>query len=1317
MNQSQPSIKSRSCVTGLFAALDAFLRDHGGGVSFIRAFLPTPTLILTLLVTTLGVLGGTGGTALAAKQYVLGGSFGSEGSGSGQLEEPTGVAVNDATGNVYVLDRGNDRVQEFNSTGTTVLAEFNGAAAPTGVLSSPESIAVDNSGSVLDPANGDVYVADTGHHVIDQFTASGTYVGQLRETSAGSPFGFVYDVAVDSAGDLWVSDSPEEVSGSSIDEFSDTGSFVKTFNTGWFAGPEFSGLAINTRGDLYLNTYFGRVAEFDSASGEEIVEERFAGVTRALALNPANNDLLLDKETSIELYEPFSEPTSHPRETFPSEGLSNSQGIGVSNAGIVYATQRGADDVEVFNFVSFPTVANEGISEVSSSSVTLNGSVNPEGEPLTECKFEYGTTESYGQEVPCEHVPTGSEPKSVRAKVSGLEPRTAYHFRLLAANKNGVTTGNGEAFFTVDTPLVESESVVSTGSTEASVTAQIDASGSPTTYHVEYGAGEAYGLSTPEVNLGAAQGAVGVLVRLSGLQAGTKYHFRFVAVNSLGTHGGSDETLATTASLGPAALTLPDGRAYELVSSPNSNANVQPPSGELGASNATATLVRAAASGNAVVYQGDPAPQGGAGDTGQGNGNAYIATRGPAGWAQANLQLFPGLRYEGFSSDLSVGVLDPEWGEGLRQVALPSATPAAPANCTDAGSDRTTADPLFAHTSSDGAYHALLSATPTPDPTRCGANFAGANAGTGAVPQYDHILFQGYAVLTSDAVAHGEGEDYNLYDSVDGTPHLVSVLPDGTPDANAVFTGDNAEAKSPVSSSEDGSPDDISADGSRVFWAEEDFVYEHQKNSSYHPLALYVRENDAQPQSPVVDGRCVVASDACTVQLDVAQAGAKGKSGGGLFWAASSDGSRVFFSDENQLTVGSTAAPGEPDLYEYDVSPETGAAGVLTDLTLDEHPGEHANVQGVMGASEDGSYVYFVADGVLTAGANAEGHEPVAGQPNLYVRHNGMTSFIAMAGNEEESMTSAREIGNLMINAGDRTAQATAGGPSLVFRSRNQLTGYESLGLPEVFVYDADSQRLSCVSCDPSGTSPTHNLAGDTSGESRDGSLYERGASLTTSANSDFMLRWISENGNRVFFVTGQPLVPGDVNGLQDVYEWERPGSGSEVDNSCTVSSSSYSVVNGGCVYLLSGGTGTDDSYFLDASATGDDVFIRTRAKLAPQAVNENMALYDVRVGGGFAETSLACTGTGCQGVPPAPPMFATPSSVTFDGVGNFPPPSAKAVVKPKSLTKAQKLAKALKGCKKDKVRKRRTSCEKKVRGGYGATKASRVSHDRRIRR
>ena len=70
--------------------------------------------------------------ASAKEVHVYESSFGSEGAGPGQLSEPAGVAVNDVTHDVYVVDRGNGRVEEFNSTGSVLLAEFNGSGGADG---------------------------------------------------------------------------------------------------------------------------------------------------------------------------------------------------------------------------------------------------------------------------------------------------------------------------------------------------------------------------------------------------------------------------------------------------------------------------------------------------------------------------------------------------------------------------------------------------------------------------------------------------------------------------------------------------------------------------------------------------------------------------------------------------------------------------------------------------------------------------------------------------------------------------------------------------------------------------------------------------------------------------------------------------------------------------------------------------------------------------------------------------------------------------------------------------------------------------------
>jgi len=247
-----------------------------------------------------------------------------------------------------------------------------------------------------------------------------------------------------------------------------------------------------------------------------------------------------------------------------------------------------------------------------------------------------------------------------------------------------------------------------------------------------------------------------------------------------------------------------------------------------------------------------------------------------------------------------------------------------------------------------------------------------------------------------------------------------------------------------------------------------------------------------------------------------------------------------------------------------------------------------------------------------------------------------------------------------------------------------------------VQVYDAVRGRLLCASCNPAApTAPASGLLPVSGGGGRLMKAYSP--------------RWISDDGSRVFFDTVQALVPQDTNGRIDVYEWERNGAGS-------CAPVVPALPEPGCVYLLSGGQSPDNSYFADADANGNNVFITSRGHLAPPARNENVAMYDARVAGGFPEVSTACTGTGCQGVPPAPPAFATPSSVTFTGVGNFGTPQ---IAKPKTAAKvrAERRAKALKACRKVRSKRKRTACERRAKRQYGAVKPKRPRNSRRAGR
>lgn len=169
-----------------------------------KSNLAAKTGLLTLAATAFLALSAS--SALAARGHVFAGTIGepctAEPCAPGQLKEPTAVAVNEASGDVYVVDQGNNRVVRFDSAGT-FLGEFDGSATPAGAFSfgsQPQvsGIAIDNSCALHEPpltgsacetfdeSAGDVYVADSAHAVIDKFSPTGAYLGQIPEADGSA---------------------------------------------------------------------------------------------------------------------------------------------------------------------------------------------------------------------------------------------------------------------------------------------------------------------------------------------------------------------------------------------------------------------------------------------------------------------------------------------------------------------------------------------------------------------------------------------------------------------------------------------------------------------------------------------------------------------------------------------------------------------------------------------------------------------------------------------------------------------------------------------------------------------------------------------------------------------------------------------------------------------------------------------------------------------------------------------------------------------------------------------------------------------------
>jgi virginiamycin B lyase len=326
------------------------------------------------------------------------------------------------------------------------------------------------------------------------------------------------------------------------------------------------------------------------------------------------------------------------------------------------------------------------------------------------------------------------------------------------------------------------------------------------------------------------------------------------------------------------------------------------------------------------------------------------------------------------------------------------------------------------------------------------------------------------------------------------------------------------------------------------------------------------------------------------------------------------------------------------DLYSYD-----SASGELTDLSVDASVDDPngANVKGFLGATPDGSYVYFVADGVLALGASPGGCADgtnVKCTTNLYVTHAGATTFIARLDPTQDAAD--------WLSVSEKTVRI-AGDGTLVFASRSyvDLSGHDhgsdcegSGGAPctEFYRYTPASEELNCITCASTGTPPGVNvgLGGST------------GVFLSSPPNSPILPRNLSADGKRFFFQTRDALLPTDTNGVGDVYEWEAKGSGS-----CESESLDH-----GCIYLISSGTSPDPSLFDDASANGDHVFFFTGQQLVPGDHDELLDVYDAGVGAGLApQHTLApptCSSTACQANPAPPPEQGTASS-SFQGPGN----------------------------------------------------------------
>jgi DNA-binding beta-propeller fold protein YncE len=760
-------------------------------------------------------------------------------------------------------------------------------------------------------------------------------------------------------------------------------------------------------------------------------------------------------------------------------------------------------------------------------------------------------------------------------------------------------------------------------------------------------------------------------------------------------------------------IELPDKRGWEMVT----------PQNKLGAAIFPVTLfagiVQASEDGTAITYTTSapivPTPP----TNRSPEATSNLSKRGSEAWSSEDIatprsqspngfEAGSGTEYRFFSPDLSLALVQPNLG-----IKYPNEPPLSPEATETTLYWRTTG-----RTSAEcepipsTCYEALVTPGDVGTTNPFGAKLHFLNA----TPDTRH------AVLTSIGapLTPGAGER-GLYEWEHGSLRFVSVFPnpktEGTPEDPRL--GAPGEQYGGIMRHA------ISNDGSRVFWSEKEgglFLWSKTTGTS--------------------------------VRLDTAHGVAAKPESIARFQTASTDGSKVFFTDTSRLTATATeegeAEEGQGDLYVCEVVEEAGKLHCnLTDLTATVNAkNESAQVQGVIGASEDGSYVYFVADGALAGNAGGGQCEPNASKEaareemegklqvtscNLYVEHYNAESghegweapkLIAPLTSEDHPDWQVFTEGGGAL--GSVTSRVSPKGRYLAFMSNSPLTGYNNVDTrahrrdEEVFLFDFVTNRVICASCNPTGAPPTGVFDGGVSEESSDGTgrLVDRpgnwafhwlagsvpGWTAVSLENALYQSRYLSDTG-RLFFNAADPLVAADKNHVEDVYEYEPAGEG-------TCESAT------GCVALISSGSehATRESDFLDASVSGNDVFFLTAEQLVPQDQDTAYDVYDAHV----------CTGSlPCFTPPPAPPapcsseacrppassapaLPGVPAS-TLPGPGNAGThevlPEKVTKPPPKKETRAQKLAKALKACKKIKSKKKHAACVKRAHRLYGSSK------------
>ena len=916
---------------------------------------------------------------------------------------------------------------------------------------------------------------------------------------------------------------------------------------------------------------------------------------------------------------------------------------------------------------------------VTATTATLEGGVlNPGAtEPIQPGEYYYffraSATECEGERYAPEppRIALGLPKEAVEPPVAltELQPNAKYTFCLFERNSVGETSpASTPGHFTTPPapPAIDSEGASGATSTAATLEALVNPNNQATTAcEFQYGTTIAYGSEAPcEPGSIEGFGDQRMSVSVSGLEAGTAYHFRVVAENA--SHEkteGADHSFTTV----PAASTDPVTAITGTAATFN---------GHLTLNSVDTQYFFEYKVGNECNGEAVTAVE----DAGSGAG-------GTASLSTAVTGLLPHTKYA--ACLVAFNAYGREVGSPVTFTTLAVAPTVAEEFVTGVSSGSATLHGVVSPGGADTTYRFEYGPT-----TSYGKALSG-DAGRG---------LEGVAVSVHPVdLAPGTLYHYRLVAGNEVNKEVAG--PDQTLTTQAVAgtlalpDGRMWEMVSPLN--KNGTEvSNIKTDLGGVFQAAEDGEAVTYITSA--PISAKARSNPWEPQVLSMRDPDGWRSEDISTPHDRASIYEFGEAGSGNgpfrtdeveeYFAFSPDLSRAYVQPEahTPLVPGQPAPKIEKGTYNYGyVRDNTTGTYSITPLQPWEWSAEQVGrVQAppscnagtspakgveVDAVSRDGCYVYFNSESILAPGAT--GTDP------LYVSHYSgggwTTTFISSLSGTGAPEWPGKDVEH---ESGGKYVELSPNGRYVAFMSNLSLTGFDNRDAnsdqpdEEVYLYDAASNRLVCPSCNRNGARPTgHFDNGEHSGFSNEvlvdsnamwagqwlaGVLPEWQIVNPNPLEAIYQPRYLLDDG-RLFFDSSDALVPQDVNGLEDVYEYEPEGVGS-----CASAT--------GCVSLISAGTSDRESAFVDASTTGGDAFFITRSGLIPQDHDKSFDIYNAHV----CTVNVPCrpvpvsppaceTSDSCKAPPtPQPGAFGAPASATFAGAGNIVPSASGPPVK-----------------------------------------------------